>query len=40
MIKDCAVGLCQLDEIPVGVKSASYGYSEGASNLIAECEQA
>ncbi|PNJ70358.1 ERO1A isoform 10, partial [Pongo abelii] len=38
--RDCAVKPCQSDEIPDGIKSASYKYSEEANNLIEECEQA
>nr|XP_012306503.1 ERO1-like protein alpha [Aotus nancymaae] len=38
--RDCAVKPCQSDEVPVGIKSASYKYSEEANNLIEECEQA
>ncbi|XP_065727141.1 ERO1-like protein alpha isoform X9 [Phocoena phocoena] len=38
--RDCAVKLCQSDEVPDGIKSASYKYSEEANNLIEECEQA
>ncbi|XP_007097672.2 ERO1-like protein alpha [Prionailurus viverrinus] len=38
--RDCAVKPCQSDEVPDGIKSASYKYSEVANNLIEECEQA
>uniref|UniRef100_A0A1D5QIC4 ERO1-like protein alpha n=4 Tax=Catarrhini TaxID=9526 RepID=A0A1D5QIC4_MACMU len=38
--RDCAVKPCQSDEVPDGIKSASYKYSEEANNLIEECEQA
>ncbi|XP_059998565.1 ERO1-like protein alpha isoform X1 [Lagenorhynchus albirostris] len=38
--RDCAVKLCQSDEVPDGIKSSSYKYSEEANNLIEECEQA
>ncbi|XP_040824571.1 ERO1-like protein alpha isoform X7 [Ochotona curzoniae] len=38
--RDCAVRPCQSDEVPDGIKSASYKYSEEANNLIEECEQA
>ncbi|XP_044773715.1 ERO1-like protein alpha isoform X9 [Neomonachus schauinslandi] len=38
--RDCAVRPCQSDEVPDGIKSASYKYSEVANNLIEECEQA
>ncbi|XP_019581263.1 ERO1-like protein alpha isoform X1 [Rhinolophus sinicus] len=38
--RDCAVKPCQFDEVPDGIKSASYKYSEEANNLIEECEQA
>uniref|UniRef100_A0A8C5L5B6 ERO1-like protein alpha n=1 Tax=Jaculus jaculus TaxID=51337 RepID=A0A8C5L5B6_JACJA len=37
--RDCAVKPCHSDEVPDGIKSASYKYSEEA-NLIEECEQA
>ncbi|XP_069321016.1 ERO1-like protein alpha isoform X8 [Eulemur rufifrons] len=38
--RDCAVKPCQSDEVPDGIKSASYKYSEEANNLLEECEQA
>ncbi|KAF4017012.1 hypothetical protein G4228_008643 [Cervus hanglu yarkandensis] len=38
--RDCAVKPCHSDEVPAGIKSASYKYSEEANNLIEECEQA
>ncbi|XP_010832913.1 PREDICTED: ERO1-like protein alpha [Bison bison bison] len=38
--RDCAVKPCHSDEVPDGIKSASYKYSEEANNLIEECEQA
>lgn len=38
--RDCAVKPCQSDEVPDGIKSSSYKYSEEANNLIEECEQA
>ncbi|XP_022378872.1 ERO1-like protein alpha isoform X1 [Enhydra lutris kenyoni] len=38
--RDCAVKPCQSDEVPDGIKSASYKYSEVANNFIEECEQA
>nr|KAF6391899.1 endoplasmic reticulum oxidoreductase 1 alpha [Pipistrellus kuhlii] len=38
--RDCAVKPCESDEVPDGIKSASYKYSGEANNLIEECEQA
>uniref|UniRef100_A0A9L0S3J4 ERO1-like protein alpha n=2 Tax=Equus caballus TaxID=9796 RepID=A0A9L0S3J4_HORSE len=38
--RDCAVKPCQSDEVPDGIKSVSYKYSEEANSLIEECEQA
>ncbi|XP_074765053.1 ERO1-like protein alpha isoform X10 [Athene noctua] len=39
-IRDCAVKPCPSDEVPDGIRSGSYKYSEEASNLAEECEEA
>uniref|UniRef100_A0A8B9ZKI1 ERO1-like protein alpha n=1 Tax=Anas platyrhynchos TaxID=8839 RepID=A0A8B9ZKI1_ANAPL len=39
-IRDCAVKPCPTDEVPNGIRSASYKYSEEASNHAEECEEA
>ncbi|KAF5915322.1 hypothetical protein HPG69_012014 [Diceros bicornis minor] len=38
--RDCAVRPCQSDEVPDGIKSTSYKYSEEANSLTEECERA
>ncbi|XP_021256704.1 ERO1-like protein alpha isoform X3 [Numida meleagris] len=39
-IRDCAVQPCPSDEVPDGIRSASYKYSEEASSRAEECEEA
>ncbi|NXC89440.1 ERO1A protein, partial [Cercotrichas coryphoeus] len=39
-MRDCAVQPCPSDEVPDGIRSASYKYSEEANNLAEECEEA
>ncbi|XP_042655231.1 ERO1-like protein alpha isoform X2 [Tyto alba] len=39
-IRDCAVKPCPSDEVPDGIRSGSYKYSEEANNLDEECEEA
>ncbi|KAM6205390.1 ERO1-like protein alpha [Sarcoramphus papa] len=39
-IRDCAVKPCPSDEVPDGIRSGSYKYSEEANNLAEECEEA
>ncbi|KAM8807999.1 ERO1-like protein alpha [Eudromia elegans] len=39
-IRDCAVKPCPSNEVPDGIRSGSYKYSEEANNLAEECEEA
>uniref|UniRef100_A0A8C3LT97 ERO1-like protein alpha n=1 Tax=Chrysolophus pictus TaxID=9089 RepID=A0A8C3LT97_CHRPC len=39
-IRDCAVKPCPSDEVPDGIRSASYKYSEEANSRAEECEEA
>uniref|UniRef100_A0A8C3KGQ6 ERO1-like protein alpha n=1 Tax=Calidris pygmaea TaxID=425635 RepID=A0A8C3KGQ6_9CHAR len=39
-IRDCAVKPCPSDEVPDGIRSGSYKYSEEANSLAEECEEA
>uniref|UniRef100_A0A8C8RMA1 ERO1-like protein alpha n=1 Tax=Pelusios castaneus TaxID=367368 RepID=A0A8C8RMA1_9SAUR len=39
-IRDCAVKPCPFNEVPGGIESASYKYSEEASSHVGECEEA
>ncbi|XP_054828772.1 ERO1-like protein alpha [Eublepharis macularius] len=39
-IRDCAVQPCQSDEVPDGIRSASYKYSEEANASAKDCEEA
>uniref|UniRef100_A0A8C9ESY6 ERO1-like protein alpha n=1 Tax=Pavo cristatus TaxID=9049 RepID=A0A8C9ESY6_PAVCR len=39
-IRDCAVQPCPTDEVPDGIRSASYKYSEEANSRAEECEEA
>ncbi|KFU84566.1 ERO1-like alpha, partial [Chaetura pelagica] len=39
-VRDCAVKPCPSDEVPDGIRSGSYKYSEEANNLAEECEEA
>ncbi|XP_056667076.1 ERO1-like protein alpha isoform X2 [Monodelphis domestica] len=38
--RDCAVKPCQFNEVPEGIKYASYKYSKEANNIVEEFEQA
>ncbi|NXV47300.1 ERO1A protein, partial [Uria aalge] len=38
-IRDCAVKPCPSDEVPDGIRSGSYKYSEEANSLAEECEE-
>uniref|UniRef100_A0A8D2P9W7 ERO1-like protein alpha n=1 Tax=Zosterops lateralis melanops TaxID=1220523 RepID=A0A8D2P9W7_ZOSLA len=39
-MRDCAVQPCPSDEVPDGIRSGSYKYSEEANNFADECEEA
>ncbi|XP_035292356.1 ERO1-like protein alpha [Anguilla anguilla] len=38
--RNCAVNPCKANEVPEGIKSSSFKYSEEASNELQECEKA